>query len=98
MKSIPYLKACLKESFRLNPAALRTGRILDSEITVSGYKIPPKVLVMVTGVPYCRDPEYFPDPMAYNPDRWINQDNEFPNQNYLLQQFGFGPRMCLGVF
>uniref|UniRef100_A0A6B2L3I0 Cytochrome P450 n=1 Tax=Arcella intermedia TaxID=1963864 RepID=A0A6B2L3I0_9EUKA len=99
LKSVPYLKACLKEVYRLNPATPTIGRVLESEIVVSGgYKIPPKVLVMVSGVPWCRNEKYFPDANSYKPERWqSNQSNEISNQAYLLHQFGFGPRMCIGA-
>lgn len=52
----------------------------------------------------CRDPEKYPDPEAFRPERWLDPSfpsyreplTEFPNlKNY--HQFGYGRRTCQGV-
>lgn len=35
-----YLKACLKESLRLNPVSVGVGRILEEDAVFSGYFVP----------------------------------------------------------
>lgn len=37
---IPYTKAVLKETFRLNPVSVGVGRILNKDVILSGYKVP----------------------------------------------------------
>lgn len=39
-----YARAVLKESFRLNPISVGTGRILDSDAVFSGYQVPKGVI------------------------------------------------------
>ncbi|XP_023932853.1 cytochrome P450 302a1, mitochondrial-like [Lingula anatina] len=43
----------------------------------------------------CLQSEYFPNPHAYSPERWMKEDNVQPHP-YLLLPFGHGPRMCIG--
>lgn len=38
-----YLKAVIKESFRLNPISIGVGRILPEDAVFSGYKCPKNV-------------------------------------------------------
>lgn len=38
-----YLKAAIKESFRLNPISIGVGRILPEDAVFSGYKCPKNV-------------------------------------------------------
>ena len=39
-------------------------------------------------------PNYFPDPQAFIPDRWIGSDAKLNTK--LLTPFGKGTRMCIG--
>lgn len=40
--------------------------------------------------------EYFKDPQAFVPERWLKSDAEYRNTNpYLVLPFGHGPRTCI---
>lgn len=41
--------------------------------------------------------EYFPDPEKFKPERWSRKNKNTPNVFGSLP-FGFGIRMCVGVF
>lgn len=41
-----------------------------------------------------RDPEYFPDPLRFNPERFVDKSAE---SNPAFMPFGLGPRMCVGM-
>lgn len=40
LQEIPYAKAVLKESLRLNPVSVGVGRILAADTLLSGYVVP----------------------------------------------------------
>lgn len=42
-----------------------------------------------------RNPEIFPDPLTFNPNRWLESDSN-DLANYVVP-FSKGPRMCLGL-
>ena len=41
-----------------------------------------------------RSSEYFKDPYAFNPDRWLDPDST--DVKSASQPFGLGPRQCIG--
>jgi C-22 sterol desaturase len=44
--------------------------------------------------PSLHDPEVYPNPDYYDPERWITGDAEKQQKNWLV--FGTGPHYCLG--
>ena len=42
-----------------------------------------------------RDPEIFPEPESYKPERWDRESNT--SHPFAVLPFGFGPRMCPGI-
>jgi C-22 sterol desaturase len=51
-------------------------------------------MVIPTLYPALHDPEVYPDPETFNPDRWITGTAEAASKNWLV--FGTGPHYCLG--
>ncbi|KAF7408215.1 hypothetical protein HZH66_002752 [Vespula vulgaris] len=99
-----YAKAVLKETFRLNPVSIGIGRILQTDIVLSGYHVPKGTVVVTQNQVTCRRPEYFDDPYSFIPERWLrkNIDTESKDFNivksvnpYLVLPFGHGPRSCI---
>ena len=43
-----------------------------------------------------RDPEIFPEPESYKPERWDRESNT--SHPFAVLPFGFGPRMCPGSY
>ena len=41
-----------------------------------------------------RDPRWWPEPLAFRPERWEEDDSIRPRLAYF--PFGAGPRMCIG--
>lgn len=46
-----------------------------------------------------RDPNYYPDPEKFNPDRYNDPNSGIKQlrENSVLMPFGDGPRICLGM-
>ncbi|XP_013779514.1 cytochrome P450 302a1, mitochondrial-like, partial [Limulus polyphemus] len=96
LDQLHYLKACVKESIRMNPIALGTVRILDHEVVLSGYSVPPGVLLVAQNMVACRLEENFPEPLKFKPERWLKEKAENKAHPFVFIPFGFGPRMCVG--
>jgi len=98
LNQVPYLRACIRETYRLNTPAPHNSRILDFEVTIKNHKIPPHVMIDMSGVAYCLDENVFPKCNEYIPERWLkSKEGGVQNHPYLLLPFGIGARMCLGA-
>jgi cytochrome P450 len=42
------------------------------------------------------NPEFFPDPEEFRPERWIDVEMQQPTMKHRLVPFGKGTRQCLG--
>lgn len=89
---------------RLTPA---TGGVLPREIlcggaAIDGHHLPPGTVVGVAHYALHHNPEYFPSPFAYKPERWILNEKEGVDADALTRaqsafcQFSIGPRSCIG--
>ncbi|MGL5863146.1 MAG: cytochrome P450 [Phycicoccus sp.] len=88
------LDAAVKESMRILPSVpLLFFRVPDREVTVGGHAIPPKANIVVSPLVEHRNPELYPEPRRFRPERWVDLD---PGR-YQYLPFGAGPRVCLGA-
>ncbi|RDD36292.1 Cytochrome P450 10 [Trichoplax sp. H2] len=99
IEKMPYLRSCVKETLRLQPIALALPRAIDSDLVLSGYKVPAKTLVMIASYVMSRDESVFPNSSQYMPERWLrgsNREGYNSDSRFQYLPFGFGPRMCIG--
>ncbi|KAM7298796.1 cytochrome P450 3A5-like [Ixodes scapularis] len=96
IQSMHYLHACVKETMRLYPGAMFLMRTCTQETTLAGINFKPgmNVDIPVVGIHY--DPEFYPDPESFKPERFLpeNKDSHTP---YTFLPFGSGPRSCVGT-
>ncbi|KAL5010528.1 hypothetical protein ScPMuIL_012833 [Solemya velum] len=97
---MPYLKACVKECFRLVfPSLNGSMRILPQETIVDKYILPKGTYVHFGHNALCRSEEYFESPNEFKPERWLSGTKDQAiklKMSYAVMPFGFGPRSCLG--
>ncbi|ESO90809.1 hypothetical protein LOTGIDRAFT_163695 [Lottia gigantea] len=94
---LPYLKACVKETFRLYPIGLEISRINQNDMVLGEYKIPSGTKLNLNNFVLNRDPNIFANPEAFVPERWLRgSEHAVDAHPYLLLPFGRGPRMCVG--
>lgn len=90
---MPYLNAVISESLRLYPPAFAIGRSSKVPIDLGGYHFPEDTVFLMSSWVTQRDPRYFPDPLSFRPERWI--DAPAP-EGFRYFPFGGGPRRCIG--
>ncbi|KAF6198234.1 hypothetical protein GE061_007981 [Apolygus lucorum] len=95
VKDMQFLDGCLKETLRIHPPVGTLGRMCVKEYNIPGTNVTvrPGEFVMVASTGIHGDPNIYPDPARFNPDRWVN-DSRRPCA-YL--PFGDGPRICIGM-
>lgn len=99
---IPFLRACVKEGLRLgmaNPTRLTRVVPPGAALTVDGVAVPAGAVVGCAAYVLHHDPAVFPDPFAFRPERWIDDDEGGlyrPHMDRSLIAFGAGLRACLG--
>lgn len=95
LHELPYALQVFKEALRLYPPAYMIVRTATEDVWVDGYKIRPGVAVMVSAYLLHRKPEYFMDPLTFDPDRF-SAENEHEIPRYAYLPFAAGPRVCIG--
>ncbi|KAJ7637835.1 cytochrome P450 monooxygenase [Mycena rosella] len=94
-ESLPYISAIVKEVLRWNPPApLAIPHVTVKDDHFDGYHIPAKSLVISNLWKITHDPEVFPDPTAFKPERFINPTPEVLATYEVV--FGPGRRICPG--
>ncbi|QRV77605.1 cytochrome P450 family protein [Ceratobasidium sp. AG-Ba] len=93
MNHLPYIRCIVKEVLRWIPAVpLGIPHASIDEDVYRGYRIPAGSIVMGNAWAITRNPEVYPDPETFNPDRFL--DGTVPD----APVFGFGRRICPGQF
>ncbi|XP_050425339.1 cytochrome P450 4C1-like [Adelges cooleyi] len=95
LKSMSYLERVIKETIRLYPSVPGFTRRLRQNLDVGEYKIPPQTVIGV--IPYLlhRDEKLFPNPLIFDPDRFLPEVNS-TRHPYSYLPFSAGPRNCIG--
>jgi cytochrome P450 len=67
---MPYLEMVLKESMRLLPVTTVLSRQATEKVVLNGYTLPKNSLVLIAPWTLHRCPEYFPNPLCFDPERF----------------------------
>jgi len=110
LRQLPFLRAVMKEGLRHSyGAAGRSARVCPDETltyvdpkTSKSYAIPPGVPVGMTNYKTLTDPDIYPDPFAYRPERWLEDGETSPQHLERMERyftaFSGGARACLGIW
>ncbi|KAI0433726.1 cytochrome P450 [Xylaria sp. FL1042] len=107
---LPYLDACIKEAFRMYPAAgLPLERIVpEPGVDIAGHYVRGGTIVGCSAWLIHRRPEIFGDDVdVYRPERWLvdealpeaqreEREQRVREMNGHMFQFGMGARTCIG--
>ncbi|KAF9459675.1 cytochrome P450 [Collybia nuda] len=98
LEKLPYLTSVIKESLRLGHGVVTPiPRVVKpTDVQIAGHNIPVDTIVGL-GVTFVHlNPDLYPEPKRFWPERW-NQPNAKELEMSYLVPFSRGPRMCLGV-
>ncbi|XP_053691052.1 cytochrome P450 4c21-like [Sabethes cyaneus] len=95
LKRMTYLDMVLKESFRLYTPIPTIGRTLLKDMEIDGVMVPRGTYAVVSIFNLHRNPEVYPDPERFNPERF-SEENGTPIGPYDYMPFSTGFRNCPG--
>ena len=98
IQSLTYLDAVIHESMRKHPIISLLTRVCTKDYKVPGYNftMPKGMEVLVNNVGICHDPEIFPNPKEFIPERFT-RENASKRNPYAWMGFSLGPRNCLAM-
>lgn len=83
-----YIEQVIEESMRLNPPVATLHRIASKDYKLpNGAIIAKGTKVIVPNLAFQRDPEIFPDPLKFDPDRF---SPEAKNERHQFSSLPFG--------
>lgn len=98
LQGCKYLRACVEEALRMSPGV--PGYLVREsprDGTIDGHLVPAGTQIGVPGWTMHRDPDVFPDPQVFKPERWLTSSAaELARMRAVHFPFSFGPRSCIG--
>jgi cytochrome P450 len=89
-----YITATIHETLRRRPVIPNAApRLTKEPVTIGGFDYPEGVVLLANAYLVHHDPEIYPDPYAFRPERFLG---EKPG-TYTWIPFGGGRRRCLGA-
>ncbi|XP_014772532.1 cytochrome P450 3A8 [Octopus bimaculoides] len=95
LNKLSYLDMCISEILRLYPPSFRLQRYAKETVKIKDWIIPKNIPVDISIYSLQHDPEYWPEPDKFIPERFAPEAKDKLNP-YTFLPFGFGPRMCIG--
>ena len=95
LKELSYLQGVIKETLRLYSVASGTTSMeVTQAMVVDGLEVPVGTRLFWSMLAAGRDPDTYPQPQEFLPDRWLAGDRNTPAPPMI--DFGSGPHRCLG--
>lgn len=94
LESMTYTNAVVKEVLRYRPPVIFVPYVANKAFPITPkYTVPKGAMIVPSCYPALHDPEAYPQPDVFDPDRWISGDAGEKSKNWLV--FGTGPHNCI---
>nr|XP_033343106.1 probable cytochrome P450 301a1, mitochondrial [Megalopta genalis] len=91
-----YMKAFIREVFRVYSTVIGNGRTLQNDTVICGYKVPKGIQVVFPTVVTGNMERYVKDSKIFRPMRWLEESTKETLHPFASLPYGHGARMCLG--
>lgn len=97
LDEMKYLQAVVKESLRAKPPVTMVPYKTTKAFPISeDYTVPAGAMLIPSLYTSLQDPDVFPEPDKFKPERWINPTNQAEmNKHYMV--WGSGVHRCIGT-
>ena len=100
MAALNYLEACAHETMRLKPVG--PFQVIEAlrDTVIAGIRVPERTGVWCVMRGDSLSERHFPNPLAFQPERWLSQGNAgaASSAKRVSMPFGAGPRVCPGRY
>ncbi|KAI8381241.1 cytochrome P450 [Radiomyces spectabilis] len=100
LKQLKYTLNVIKEALRMHPPIFTSlSRRLMEDTVLAGHVIPKNTLVQADIITTQRNPQYWDDPEAFEPDRFqVSESTKNAEaQGLVWSPFGYGSHQCIGM-
>ena len=94
-EGMPFALQVMKEAMRLYPPAFVMARSALQDTSIGGFAVRKGELVLMAPWLQHRDPRLFPNPLEFDPDRFL-PEREAALPRFAYYPFGGGRRICIG--
>lgn len=99
-----YLRAVIDEALRLSTGTISNWRVQSpssiaagEQLVVDGHIIPAGTEVATNAFSIMRNPDYFDEPLAFRPERWLEgSEEQRATRRRAFIPFSLGSRSCAG--
>ncbi|KAI7270789.1 cytochrome P450 monooxygenase-like protein [Hortaea werneckii] len=102
LEPLPILNGVIEETLRLYGAApgMLPRAVPSAEAAIGGLYLPPGTVATTQSYSLHRDPNIFPEPESFLPERWYDETSQYrltDTAKSIFSPFGAGSRTCLGI-
>ncbi|XP_020604908.1 cytochrome P450 3A8-like [Orbicella faveolata] len=96
LHKMEYLDMVINEALRMYPPGFILQRNCNDTCIIKGVKIPKGIPVMIPCYAIHHDPEIWPEPEKFDPERFTDAEKA-KRHPYTFMPFGYGPHNCVGM-